>query len=280
MLISSPAIYANIPSFWLSDEPIYANVQELLDQASGDVAENIDELEPIEESTLNSIKSEADAMDTQLSQATASIPYPNIDSVVSGLQAANKVLLTPKRSLDIRNHKVSTTALKASTTTPKASTAVPKASTTAPVAPPLPSASLQAVVLHHYLNRTKAAKSFASSIMRNALMANLRNSTSKAQLMPQIGASLTKMNINAPYPPTQQAHQTAIAHQIAMGNATAYSKANVTLKVQMDSNLPKDPCLSLPKISCQFGNQQGKPYCLQGCGSRWYNQMNVTPLHY
>jgi hypothetical protein len=101
----------------------------------------------------------------------------------------------------------------------------------------------------------------------------------KAHYTAAVPNSLQAKNINIPYPPAAAAHRAAIAHQIATGNATAYNSHNVTVKIEMNPNAAVDPCLGVPKTTC-FGNQESKPYCKNNCGSRWYNQMNVNPIHY
>lgn len=95
----------------------------------------------------------------------------------------------------------------------------------------------------------------------------------------QLNPVLAKMNAALTYPAPVASYQKSISHQIATGKATAYNAKNVTVKIQMDANAPKDVCLGLPKLPC-FGNQLGQPYCLNGCASRWYNQMNVQVQHF
>jgi hypothetical protein len=125
---------------------------------------------------------------------------------------------------------------------------------------------------HHYLNKTTGAKTYVKQQLKTAFKAQLSsgNMISKdLKTSPQLTPVITKMNSALTYPPTPDAHRQAISHQIATGMATAYNAKNVTVKIQMDANAPKDVCLGLPKLPC-FRNQ----------ASRWYNQLNVTPLHY
>jgi len=150
------------------------------------------------------------------------------------------------------------------------------------VASNIPLPILTQWVHHHYLNKTIGAKAYVKQQLKTAFKAHLSsgNMTSKAlKTSPQLTSVITKMNSTLTDQLSPDAHRHAISHQIATGKATAYNAKNVTVKIQMDANAPKDVCLGLPKLSC-FGNQAGQPYCLHQCASRWYNQLNVTPLHY
>lgn len=151
-----------------------------------------------------------------------------------------------------------------------------------PTASDVPLPVLTQWVQHHWMNQTIGAKTYVKQQLGKSLHTQLSSGNMTAQnlkTMPQLNTVLTQMNSSLSYPPTPTAHRMAISHQIATGGATAYNAKNVTVKIQMNANAPVDVCLGVPKSSC-FGNQLGNPYCLHDCASRWYNQMNVTPLHY
>jgi hypothetical protein len=146
----------------------------------------------------------------------------------------------------------------------------------------IPESQLSQWVQHHWLNRTTGGKNFTVNILKSALKAQLQspNMTTTASLKSFIPNTLASMNMSSiQYPPTADAHRQAISHQIATGNATAYNKANMAVRVVMDANAPQDPCLGLQKLSC-FGNQVGEPYCRFECAGRWYNRMNVVVEHW
>jgi hypothetical protein len=134
------------------------------------------------------------------------------------------------------------------------------------------------------MNQTQGAKIYVKQQLGGAFRTHLRSSNMTAgslKASPQLSTVITHMYSNLTYPPTEANHRQAISHQIATGGAIPYNSKNVTVKIQMDSNAPVDPCLGVPKSPC-FGNQLGNPYCKYGCASRWYNQMNITPAqsHY
>jgi len=179
----------------------------------------------------------------------------------------------------------SSVSLQSATTTAAASALVSNSSTATASSPTststfiphdIPQDTLAQWVQHHWLNRTTGGKNYTVSILKSALKAQLQSSNMTAtNLMSSVPNALQSMGMtNITYPPTEDAHRQAIAHQIATGNATAYNSGNMTVKIVMNANAPADPCLGLPKLPC-FGNELGDPYCLYDCGSRWYNKMNI-----
>jgi len=145
----------------------------------------------------------------------------------------------------------------------------------------IPEPQLSQWVQHHWLNRTTGGKNFTTNILKSALKTQLQSpNMTTTSLKSFIPNALSSMNMTSiPYPPTADAHCRAISHQIATDNATAYNRANMTVKVVLDASAPQDPCLGLQKLAC-FGNQLGEPYCRFECAGRWYNRMDVVVEHW
>jgi hypothetical protein len=240
--------------------------------------------------------------------------YGQLDQVLGYLNEAGKIIAVVARDapsleeieapvLEARKkYKATTSSTMPSTTLATSTKAKPLSTSTIPsssisegtvtsssaVSSPTATASniplpvLTQWVQHHWMNQTTGAKTYVKQQLGKSLRTQLGSSNMTSQNLkttPQLNTVLTQMNSSLTYPPSPTAHRMAISHQIATGGATAYNGKNVTVKIQMDSNAPVDVCLGVPKSNC-FGNQLGSPYCKNGCASRWYNQMNVTPLHY
>ena len=285
----------------------FDNVNKVLNLANdaNSTLADVADIFPMTQQTISDIQ----GIVNPLANATSGVAevYGNIDQVLGYLNTAGKIVAIVARdvpvieardvvTLEARKktttaslHATPTSSVSHTTSTSKASgtptgTKTNSGSVSSPTttASNIPQATLAQWVHHHYLNQTIGGKTYAKQQIGKAFRSYLSSgnmTSSSLKTNSVLPGVITKMNSTLTYPPSTAAHNKAISHQIAMGKATAYNAKNVTVKIQMDANAPKDICLGVPKSSC-FGNQLGNPYCKNGCASRWYNQMNVTPLHY
>lgn len=261
---------------------VYGNIGKVIDAlgAAGKIVEifaerDVPALEPRKKSKTSSSKLAQSTHASIFSNTTTAALATNTASTsLSGMSAT---MTTPiSASATLATETTSSSASISSTATTSSATST---STLAPHN--IPQAQLSQWVQHHWLNRTMGGKNYTANILKSALKGQLQSSnmtsTSLKSWVPNTLQSMGMTNIT--YPPTADAHRQAISHQIATGNATAYNKGNMTVKIVMNANAPVDPCLGLAKLNCA-GNQLGDPYCKYDCASRWYNRMNVEVEHW
>lgn len=275
----------------IEEEPIYNNLEEFWNGGSeGTVYNNLPQVvQTLEDNGLvvggsapALAKRNPAAVKARNKKSTKSSSIHSTSSPTKGTSSTQKPSSTTEPS--------STMITRTSSQIPQSTGSLSHTSTTATIShgasttyvpQPIPSAQVAQWVQYHWLNRTMGGKNFTSALLRSKLKNQLTSSNmTSTSIMTSVPNALQSKGLtNITYPPTADAHRMAIAHQIASGNATAYSKNNSTVKIVLNANAPVDPCLGLPVLPC-FGNEIFDPYCLNDCGSRWYNKQNVQVEHW